>query len=229
MSRMDGPSALTPARKGRTLADTAASELHRMILSGELPAGSPLRLTDLAAQLEMSPMPVRDAMRRMEALGLVEIIPHKGARVRELTEDDLRDTYEVRVELESLATARAALRITPEALERAAEALERHQRLLEAGDVDSARKAHTDFHFGIYHASGSLWLPRAIEPVWQNSERYRFAVPDAERRRLSHLEHRAILDACAAHDPDAAAAALRAHLESTVDRIIAAMPTSQTR
>ncbi|MDX6738774.1 GntR family transcriptional regulator [Actinocorallia sp. A-T 12471] len=221
-SPLRGPSALTPSR-GRTLADTAASEVHRMILAGELPAGSPLRLNDLAALLEMSPMPVRDAMRRLEALGLVEIIPHKGARVRELTEDDLRDTYEVRIELESLATARAALIITPEAVERAAEALASHEQLLLAGDVDNARRAHTDFHFAIYRASGSLWLPRAIEPVWQNSERYRFATADAERRRLSHLEHQAILDACAAHDADAAAAALRSHLESTMHRILAAM------
>ncbi|ROO83072.1 DNA-binding GntR family transcriptional regulator [Actinocorallia herbida] len=222
MSESVGPSALTP-RKGRTLADTAASEVHRMILAGELPAGSPLRLNDLAAQLDMSPMPVRDAMRRLEALGLVEIIPHKGARVRELTEDDLRDTYEIRIELESLATARAALMITPDAVERAAASLAQHEDLLKAGDVDAARRAHTEFHFTIYRASGSLWLPRAIEPVWQNSERYRFATPDAERRRLSHLEHQAILDACAAHDGEAAAAALRAHLESTMHRILAAM------
>ncbi|MFE9104425.1 GntR family transcriptional regulator [Actinomadura geliboluensis] len=222
---------LSPDNPGsrRTLADTAAAELHRMILAGELPAGSPLRLTDLAGQLDMSPMPVRDAMRRLEALGLVEIIPHKGAKVRELSEADLRDTYEVRVELESLAVGRAALHFDAEAAARAERALEEHESLLANGDVEGARRAHTEFHFTIYHASGSRWLPRAIEPVWQNNERYRFASkPDAERRRLSHAEHRAILDACIAGDPDRATAALRDHLEGAMRRILAGMtrPTS---
>ncbi|MGW4794241.1 GntR family transcriptional regulator [Nonomuraea sp. NPDC004297] len=208
----------------RTLGESAAAELHRMILAGELPAGSPLRLTDLAAHLDMSPMPVRDALRRLEALGLVEIIPHKGAKVRELSEADLRDTYEVRIDLESLAVGRAALAMDADVAARAATALAQHEELLERGDVERARHAHTEFHFAIYHASGSRWLPRAIEPVWQNSERYRFAsTPDAERRRLSHLEHQAIFDACVAREPERAIAALRGHLEGAMTRILAGM------
>ena len=208
----------------RTLAETAAAELHRMILAGTLPAGSPLRLTELAARLDMSPMPVREALRRLEALGLVEIVPHKGARVRELSETDLRDTYEIRVELESLAVARAALTFSTAEAARAEQALAEHEALLAAGDVAGARRAHTEFHFAIYHASGSRWLPRAIEPVWQNSERYRFAsLPDGERRRLSHQEHQAILDACVAHEPERAVAALRGHLEGAMNRILAGM------
>lgn len=208
----------------RTLAETAAAELHRKILAGDLPAGSPLRLTDLAAQLDMSPMPVRDALRRLEALGLVEIIPHKGARVRELSEADLRDTYEIRIELESLAVGRAALAFGADVAVHAERALDEHESLLAGGEVERARRAHTEFHFAIYHASGSRWLPRAIEPVWQNSERYRFAfTPDAERRRLSHLEHRAILDACVAGEPERAIVALRGHLEGAMTRILAGM------
>ncbi|WP_067179467.1 GntR family transcriptional regulator [Microtetraspora niveoalba] len=221
---------LSPDNSGprRTLAETAAAELHGMILAGALPAGSPLKLTELAAQLDMSPMPVREALRRLEALGLVEIVPHKGARVRELSEADLRDTYEIRIELESLAVARAAAAIGPDDVRRAETALAEHETLLARGDVDRARRAHTEFHFAIYHASGSRWLPRAIEPVWQNSERYRFAsTQDAERQRLSHLEHQAILDACVAHEPERAVTALRGHLEGAMSRILAGM--SRTR
>lgn len=211
-------------RRHRTLAETAAVELHRMILAGELPAGSPLRLVDLASQLDMSPMPVRDALRRLDALGLVEIIPHKGAKVRELSDTDLRDTYETRIELESLAVGRAALNFTPEVAAQAEQALAEHESLLASGEVEQARRAHTEFHFAIYHASGSRWLPRAIEPVWQNSERYRFAATQNEERRTrSHLEHQAILDACIAGDAERAVAALRSHLEGAMTRILAAM------
>ncbi|WP_211592194.1 GntR family transcriptional regulator [Microbispora sp. H10836] len=211
----------------RTLAEAAAAELHRMILAGELQAGSPLRLTDLAAQLDMSPMPVRDALRRLEALGLVEIVPHKGAKVRELSEADLRDTYEIRIELESLAVGRAALAFDADVAGRAERALDEHESLLARGEVERARRAHTEFHFAIYHASGSRWLPRAIEPVWLNSERYRFAsTPDAERRHLSQMEHRAILDACVAGRPERAIAALRGHLEGAMTRILAGMARS---
>jgi DNA-binding GntR family transcriptional regulator len=195
-----------------------------MILAGELKGGAPLRLAELAARLEMSQMPVREALRSLSALGVVEIVPHKGAHVRELTEDDLQDTHETRLALESLAVSRAAERFTPELLHAAREALAQHEALLEAGDLASARAAHTEFHFAIYHGSGSRWLPRAIEPVWQNGERYRFAAPsDASRRAEAHEEHQTLLDACAANDPERAVEALRVHLAGTTERILAGM------
>jgi DNA-binding GntR family transcriptional regulator len=203
----------------RTLAETAAVELHRMILSGELPSGTPLRLVELARRLEMSQMPVREGLRRLEALGLVDIVAHKGAWVRELSEDDLRDTQETRIALESLAVRAAAARFTDAAASVAAVALAEHVRLAVAGDVLGARRAHTEFHFTIYRAGGSRWLPRAIEPVWQNSERYRFSAPqDRDRIDVHRQEHEAILDACIARDEERAEAALRRHLERAMQR-----------
>lgn len=208
----------------RTLADAVAAELHQLILSGEVPPGAPLRIVDLAERLDVSPMPVREALRRLEAIGLVEIIAHKGARVRELSEEDLRDTQETRIALESLAVGRAARVFTEADATAAAEALAEHTRLSRLGDQIAARQAHRNFHFILYRASGSRWLPRAIEPVWRNSERYRFArPPDEGAIETTRREHQAILDACVAHDPDAAADALRAHLENAATRILAAM------
>jgi DNA-binding GntR family transcriptional regulator len=228
---MSGPLELLPGGgKGgrRTLAEHAAAELHQLILSGELPSGTPLRLVELASRLEMSQMPVREGLRRLEALGLVEIIPHRGAWVRDLSLADLRDTHETRLALESLAVRAAAARFTEEDLTKAAAALAEHLRLSRAEDSAGARDAHAEFHFAIYRASGSLWLPRAIEPVWQNSERYRFGsrqtTAQIERNRL---EHQAILDACVARDPDAAEQALRTHLAGAVQRITETMTSRQ--
>lgn len=224
---MSGPLELLPGGgKGgrRTLAEHAAAELHQLILSGELPSGTPLRLVELATRLEMSQMPIREGLRRLEALGLVEIIPHRGAWVRDLSLADLRDTHETRLALESLAVRAAAERFTGADVEKAAAALADHLQLSRAHDSAGSRQAHADFHFAIYRASGSQWLPRAIEPVWQNSERYRFGSrPTAFLIERNRQEHQAILDACEERDPDAAELALRNHLSGAFKRITETM------
>ena len=202
----------------RTLAETAAAELHQLILSGELPSGTPLRLVELANRLEMSQMPVREGLRRLEALGLVDIIPHRGAWVRELSLEDLHDTHETRLALESLAVRAAAEHF----------GADDHLRLSRSEDSIGARQSHADFHFAIYRAGGSQWLARAIEPVWQNSERYRFSTrQSAAQIERNRQEHQAILDACVAQDPDAAEAALREHLAGAVQRITETMTARQ--
>ncbi len=214
----------------RTLAETAAAELHQLILSGELPSGTPLRLVELANRLDMSQMPVREGLRRLEALGLVDIIPHRGAWVRELSLEDLRDTHETRLALESLAVRAAAEYFGAEDEQKAEAALAEHLRLSRADDSVGARQAHADFHFALYRAGGSQWLARAIEPVWQNSERYRFGsrqtAPQIERNRQ---EHQAILDACIARDPEAAEQALRDHLAGAMQRITETMTSKQQK
>src|SRR5262245_29359227 len=194
-----------PAR--RTLAEDAAAILHEQILSGEIPSGTPLRLIDLSKRLDMSPMPIREGLRRLAAIGLVEIIPHRGAWVRELSSEDLRDTYLTRVELESLAIRLAAPRFTDTDADAAELALDEYVRQSLAGATTAAREAHTEFHFTLYRASGSRALPRAIEPVWQNAERYRPVREGRDGIERERREHRAILDACAERDADAAEAA----------------------
>ena len=90
-----------------TLADAATAELRERILSGELESGAPLRLEELARSLGTSISPVREAVRKLEALGLAVHVAHRGSRVKELDVDDLRDTYEARLALEPVAVARA--------------------------------------------------------------------------------------------------------------------------
>lgn len=208
----------------RTLAETAAAELHQLILSGDLPSGTPLRLEELATRLRMSQMPVREGLRRLETLGLVDIIPHRGAWVRERSLDDLRDTYETRLAVETMAVRAAAERFTSRDAELAREALAELAALELAGDLAAARRAHSEFHFAVYRAGGSRWLPRAIEPLWQNSERYAAGDEHGPEGIDRHRrEHEAILDACIAHEPDTAATALQAHLRTAQRRITESM------
>jgi DNA-binding GntR family transcriptional regulator len=221
MASRDQPPEPRPAR--RTLAEEAVAILHEQILTGEIPSGTPLRLIELSKRLGMSPMPIREGLRRLESLGLVEIIPHRGAWVRELSAEDLRDTYQTEAELESLAIRRAARRFTDADGKAATQALEEHVRQSLAGETAAAREAHTEFHFTLYRAAGSRALARAIEPVWQNGERYRPATESRALIEQVRREHQAILDACTGHDADAAEAALRAHIEGAMERILHTM------
>jgi DNA-binding GntR family transcriptional regulator len=209
-----------PTLRPRTLAEQAAAELQEAILSGELPPGTPLRLEKLARTLDMSPMPVREAVRQLESLGLAEHVPHRGARVSELSIEDLRDTYEARLQLETLAVRHAAERFTDRDAERCARLLADHMRAYRSGDSRRGRELHAEFHFALYTASGSQWLPRLIRPLWENSERYRLASLSVrgslERRQR---EHQLILDACVRRDPPGAERALRAHLLLTANLV----------
>src|SRR5690606_34053610 len=97
--------------------------------------------------------------------------------------------------------------------------LDRYLALPEAGMMVEARTAHRDFHYGIYRQAGSRWLLHAIDTVWKNSERYRFAAEPASSRTETLEEHTAILQACARRDPAAARQALADHLDQAASRM----------
>ena len=99
--------------------NTRWMELREAIIMGELPAGTPLRLDELARSLGMSISPIREAVRQLEALGLAKHVPHQGARVLDFDVDELRDLFQIRLALESLAVRRAAERFTDEIAEAA--------------------------------------------------------------------------------------------------------------
>jgi DNA-binding GntR family transcriptional regulator len=199
----------------RTMAEYALEQLREAIILGELPAGTPLRLDELARSLGMSISPIREAVRQLEALGLAKHVPHQGARVLDFDADELRDLFEVRLALESLAVRRAAERFTESDTEAALGYLAHADAMRAAGDVRQTMRAHTDFHFTLYEASQAVWLVGLIRPAWDRSERFRPALL-ASAGELQD-QHRALdqrlLEACGAHEPDAAAQAFYEHLE----------------
>ena len=199
----------------RTMAEAALDELREAIILGELVPGTPLRLEDLAASLGMSISPIREAVRQLEALGLAEHVPHHGAKVVALDVDELRDLFQVRLALETMAVRRGAERFTEEDRERAAELLEQCVDARARGDLRRAMRAHGGFHFALYEASRSTWLVRLIRPAWESCERYRAALL-AQQGSLQdrHQEiDQELLAACAAREPERAADALFRHLE----------------
>jgi DNA-binding GntR family transcriptional regulator len=199
----------------RTMAEAALDELREAIVLGELVPGTPLRLEDLAASLGMSISPIREAVRQLEALGLAEHVPHHGAKVVALDAEELRDLFQVRLALETMAVRRAAERFSDEDAGRAGELLGACVDARARGDLRRAMRAHGEFHFALYAAAGSAWLVRLIRPAWESCERYRaalLAVQGSLQDRHQEID-RELLAACAGRDAERAADALYRHLE----------------
>ncbi|HEX2125609.1 MAG TPA: GntR family transcriptional regulator [Thermoleophilaceae bacterium] len=211
-----------PETGHRTLAEKAFVALHDAIVRGELRPGERLPIEELADVLDMSPMPIREALRRLDAVGLVENVPHRGARVTELSLEDLRDVYEARLALEPLAVQHAAERFDRDDTERGQEALVTLNKL---GDRSTAATwaAHTAFHFSLYEPAGSAWLVRLIRPLWESSERYRLAAPTRRKLSMRRDEHERILRACVDHQPAVARAELHNHLARTANMVARSM------
>lgn len=206
--------------RGRTLVEQTFATLHEAIVTGLLTPGERLQIEELAEAFDVSPMPVREALRRLDAAGLVDNVPHRGARVTEVTIEDLREIYEARLELEPLAVRRAAERFTDEDREAAEAALARHLAAYEQGAVREAWVSHGDLHFALYRPCGSRWLMRLIRPLWESSERYRFASRPLQASLGDRQgEHEAILDACVRHAAAEAERKLRNHLACTANTI----------
>jgi DNA-binding GntR family transcriptional regulator len=201
-----------------SLVARALTSIRTRIVSGEYPPGSWLRLNMLTNETGASLIPVREALRLLEAERLVESIPNRGARVVGLSVDDLHDLYAVRTVLEAEAV-RTSAPLDDEARRDLLEILAVMQRAVAAADTDEILRLNREFHFAIYRRCRSPWLLYLIEMLWQHNERYQRLSLEF-RHDAADAEHRAIVDALAADDRDTAAKALAQHLSTTVTGLV---------
>ncbi|WP_259315395.1 GntR family transcriptional regulator [Capillimicrobium parvum] len=191
--------------------DWAAAELLERILSGELEPGAPLRLERLADLLGTGVFPVREALRELEALGVVEHVPNRGARVVEPSPEDLADLVTTRLALEPVVAGHAARAFTPADDALARGWVQRHAEAVAAGDARRARAARRELHFTLYRAAGAPRLLTVIRPVWTRAElhagRDRPGAADDDTGALDELRA-----ACAAHDAPLAERLLTARI-----------------
>lgn len=160
------------------LVDALAADLQSRVMTGEIPLGSWLRQEGLAAEFEVSRTPVREALRKLETLGLVQLVPNRGALVRGPTARVIREAYLVRAELEGLAAQLAVNQISDAQLERLRAAEDLFSRSVSdvAGrqqiDRDETEgldvvwdRANTLFHGVVQEASGNEQLHKSIEDL----------------------------------------------------------------
>ena len=196
-----------------TLTERVYHSLRDDILSNRLPPDTPLQEVNIAAALEVSRGPVREAFRRLEAEGLIHLIPRRGAVVRSLSQEEFLDAYRVREALEVLAIRLATPRLENDHLERL-EYL--HQEMLQHAareDVDAFFDANADFHALFVEQAGNLKLQEVYFPLVNQMHRYRmrslFLRGGMQR---SCAEHQAILDAVRTKDAERAAHLLSEHI-----------------
>lgn len=196
----------------RAKSDVIAAALRELIITGELEPGTPLRQRDLAIRFGVSPTPVREALSRLEAEGLVHHDLHRGAIVVEGTADADEEGYKVRAALEAFAARAAAARITPEGLDR----LQALHEEFAAAPADSPALADLNrrFHFAIYEASGSPVLLALLRLLWHS---LRQSPQVLSPQRESIPQHAAIVEALRSHDADRAERLMRDHVLSALD------------
>ncbi len=204
-----------------TLAAAAAAAIRGLILSGQLPPGTPLRLNHLAARLGMSVMPVREALRVLEAERLVTIRAHHGATVTALSVEDVEEAYAVRAALEGLAARDGVRNLTDETLSEIRAAFQRMVVAASAGDRDALVEHDQTFHRTLYQAGGRPERYRRIIELWESTRR---AIPLIYRAwdplELAIAAHRPILEAVEARDATAAQRLSRAHTEQAARRVL---------
>ena len=212
--------------RAKSLEEMTYEQLETDILDGFYKKGDALTELSLSARLGVSRTPVRSALHRLAEEGLVEITPNRGAVVVGVTEDDLADTYRIRMRLEGLASSMAARRITDEELRALNESVELSEYYIGKCDTEHLKELDTEFHSIIFGASGNRMLSRILSELHKNIKSYRklsLTVPG----RLEHSvrEHKEILEAIKNGDGELAERLTSLHVERAMNNMIAAMKT----
>ena len=215
-SILRGSASLNGRRK--TALQMVRDTLRVAILSGQMPGGTRLVQAEIAASLDVSTTPVREALIQLASEGLIQFDAHRGAVVHEIDLDELREIYEIRSALEQIAVRRAAANIDDELLDRATELVEVMENTGEPADWV---QRNWDFHTVVGQGAGSKRLASVIKTVQNSSSMYVAhsvkLVP--ERMREANVEHRNLLDALRNRDGDLAADIMREHLTHTITAV----------
>jgi DNA-binding GntR family transcriptional regulator len=200
----------------RTLAEHVQQHLRAAILTQTLQPGDRLDQNQIAEQLNVSLAPVREALRVLEAEGLVQIIPRRGAFVTRVSIADLNNLYFARALLEGETIYHAVLYLTKSDYDVLQQLIDRLQQAADSNEVDAYIPLNREFHLRIYNALQNPHLSQMIQQLWERSELYRYQYMFiAHDNARIHREHLAILDACLRRDQAAAKAAAMAHIEGT--------------
>lgn len=219
MSQPNEPlhTALSPLeRPVRSLAAQASDALRELILRKVLVPGQRLNEVELAAALGISRAPLREGMQRLTSEGLLTVVGQRGAFVRTINPDELRELYEVRIALETHAARLAAERADPAVLAELDELLDETQTKL-AGSESGGYPEDLDFHERLLRLSGNGRLVAATVRVHQQIQLARLRsghLPDRARDALT--EHRQIVQRLSRRDGNGAARLMKRHLETSL-------------
>jgi len=204
------------------MAHAVTRRLRDAIIGGEIRPGAPVRQETIAREMGTSRIPVREALRQLEAEGLITIRPHFGARVAVQDFEECMEVYKIREQLEPLAIAESMSLMTHAQIDEAATLA----RDIEAKTADAAAWLDLDrrFHLACYVAAPLPRLLRMIENYWNTTQQYRRIVLATFTEHDFHVfqgEHQLIVEALRERDEDAGKNLVRIHLERGRRRLAA--------
>jgi DNA-binding GntR family transcriptional regulator len=205
--------------------DLVREAIRERIASGQLQPG-PVKISDLAQQFGVSPVPVREALRSLEGEGLITFNHGRSIEINTLSVEDAREIYMIRTALESILVRSAVPRLArdPAALAKAHELLG----VMDEAHDDQARwlDANREFHWGMYELAPYPRLLAIVRSLWAVTEPYLRVYAAHDERRLAQAEHREMVALAEREDVEGSVELLQGHLASTcriVEQSLAAL------
>jgi DNA-binding GntR family transcriptional regulator len=201
--------------------------LRDAIVSGRLKRGERIVEDKICSELGVSRSPLREALRKLEGEGLVTILPRRGAVVTDLSQEDLRELFDVREVLEGLSASLAAALISPEELDELDGICAAMEKGIRARDIQTVTQLNGRFHELITKASRNRWIRDFMTSIRAQTQHvYRSSIENPARAPGSVAEHRAIVQALREHDSQRAEMLARQHVQSARS---AAIPSAISR
>lgn len=205
-------------------------KLKEDINTGILEQGERIVAREIAKQLGVSDIPVREALKKLESEGLVENVPHVGSRVSTINIQQAREVFAIRLELESYATRLAALNANDEEIDKLQEIVDCIEQSIQTGDVKEISSLNTNFHQLLYQLSRNETLCELILSLMDRSAFSKSVftyIPD--RKEHSNKEHQLIVDALRKRDSEGAEKALRGQKEYSFATLLEVLAQEKER
>jgi DNA-binding GntR family transcriptional regulator len=210
--------------KSNSLSSIICRQLEEMILSGKIRSGERINESKLAAVLQVSRAPIREACRQLEKHGMVEVFANRGTFVRSIDAEEVEELYDIRAALEALAGERAAVRLTPKTRKELQTSLAAMETFASQGAVVDYYEANTEFHLRIIRTAGNKSLASIYKSICKQVSLFRktsLSLPG--RLNISLEQHRGVLAALLAGDANKAGALLRHHVLDAGHALVSAL------
>ncbi|QIL83027.1 phosphonate utilization associated transcriptional regulator [Diaphorobacter sp. HDW4A] len=218
------PSSALAFLQSSSLPMLVQEEIERLIMTGELPVGSRINESDMAARFNTSRGPVREALRSLEEAGLLRTEKNRGMFVREISFEEADEIYELREALEEVIGRRVSRAITPDGVARLKAMIDAMRVAAEAESLEQYAQLNLQFHDILLDTAGSKKLTETYQRLIKELSLFRMrALDGGGGLRVSVDEHNHIVDAIASGDADLAAKTMRQHVADSRNRMHKAM------
>jgi DNA-binding GntR family transcriptional regulator len=215
---------LGPVEKAPTVGDKVFARLEQALMVGEFAPGQRLVTRTVAASMNVSPTPVREALNRLVSSHALQMDDNRVYCVNKLTPQQLDELYRIRLALEGMAAAEAARRMDDVTLARLHAIHAQMSECIERDDHKAALHYNRAFHFALYETAQMPMLNAKIRECWVLIGPYfNLLYPEQARQRTGVNNHQKILEAAAAKDAVALRAALEADLQQSLTRLHAVL------